>query len=750
MDNKTTDGVAGILNDDKQRWDKVTSSLDADRPIQSLKEDLLKRGSFCVSLANAIQEWNGEHSLVIGLYGAWGSGKSSVKNMVVSLLEAGEPKIPVIEFNPWSWSGEDRLVSAFFDEIGAALPSISQKVDSEALAKKWKAFSSRLALGGTALGHLKTVSEFAGIPWIPMILGTLSSSADSSAKLAEQASNAYDVTKDIPAQVLKSQLSAELEKLQSPIVIVLDDVDRLTIEEIRLLFRIVKSNADFPNLVFMLLFDRDVVERALEGHVGSSGRDYMEKIIQAGFGVPSPAQESLDKVLFDGLSTIIGSDPARMKFSPERWQELYRDGLQPFFKTLRNVRRFLSSFAFHVGLFFKENQLEVNLIDLIGIEVLRVFEPNLHRDLAEKPSIVFGETSFLLSDKREQRLAQTKAFKEWLTGAADEYRLAVKELTCCLFPQIDWLLNNYGQGLGFEAGWLRDLRVCHPQIFDRYFSLLVPEDEVSQAFIGRLIAASCDRVRFRELVLGLASADKIAAALNRFEVYVEKIDFANAKEVLAAVFEIGESQPHVRSNLFRGSADIYACRIINQLLRKEQDIAVRTAVAMECLEETSALWIPCRFVALAEPTQNSPSNPNRDVFDESGITRAKECVAKKIREAAKVNSIVGERLSFYLWRWKNWSGDEEPREWTGRFVQTPENALQFLVSMAREVQVSSGRHSGRYLEIEMKDIEPFLNANFLKEMLSPYLAEAISPEHQAVVHRHKEVIEAAKKAFANR
>ncbi len=736
--------------DEVKRWDKVTSAISADRPIQALKEDLLNRGSFCISLANAIQEWNGEHSLVIGLYGAWGSGKSSVKNMVVSLLQQGQPKIPVIEFNPWSWSGEERLVTAFFDEIGAALPSIVQNVDGKSLSKKWKAFSARLALGGTALGHLKTAADFAGVPWIPMILGTLSSSAESSAKLAEQASDALDSTNEIPAQTLKSQLSEELKLLKTPIVVVLDDVDRLTTEEIRLLFRIVKANADFPNLVFIMLFDREVVERALAGHVASSGRDYMEKIIQAGFNVPSPAQESLDKVLFDGLNKIIGADPARMKFSPERWQELYRDGLQPFFKTLRDVRRFLSSFAFHAGLFFKENHLEVNLIDLIGVEVLRVFEPSLHQELAERSSIVFGETSLLLGDEREQRLAQKIAFEEWLNGAADEHRLAVKELTCCLFPQIGWLVNNYGHGLGFEAGWLRDLRVCHSQIFRRYFSLLVPEDEVSQAFIGKLISASGDRVRFRELVLGLASAEKIAAALNRFEVYVEKIDFSNAKEVLAAVFEVGESQPHVSSNLFSGSADIYACRIINELLRKEQDISVRTAVAIECLEDTSALWIPCRFVALEEPTQDSPSNPYRDVFDEQGITRARECVTKKIREAAKVNSIVGERLSFYLWRWKNWSGDEEPREWTSKFVQTPENALKFLVSMAREVQVSSGRRSGRYMKIDMNDIESFVDASTLEEMLSPYLAETISLENQAVVEKHREVIEAAKEAFANR
>ncbi|MBX3417533.1 MAG: hypothetical protein KF851_08030 [Pirellulaceae bacterium] len=191
------------LKDTIRRWETVTSQINADRPIQTLEQDLLERGTFCFSLANAIREWRGEESLVIGLYGPWGSGKSSVKNMVVSLLEKSEPKIPVVEFNPWSWSGEDRLASAFFDELGAALPALGHGADSEALAKKWKAYATRMTLGGTALGHLKTASEVAGIPWVPMILGTLSATADSASKLAAQASKAHEATDDTPAQKLK-------------------------------------------------------------------------------------------------------------------------------------------------------------------------------------------------------------------------------------------------------------------------------------------------------------------------------------------------------------------------------------------------------------------------------------------------------------------------------------------------------------------------------------------------------------------
>lgn len=749
-DSNNCDGVSGSIKDDTRRWDSVGSQLHADRPIKGLAEDLLERGAFCFSLAHAIREWKGEESLVIALFGPWGSGKSSVKNIITSLLQESEPQIPIIEFNPWSWSGEDRLVSAFFEELGAVLPTVGNHADHEALSRKWKAYAARMTLGGTALKHLKTASEFAGIPLIPMILGTLSSTAESTSTLADQVARAHEAAAldNISIQKLKEQLADELKKLKTPILVVLDDVDRLTTEEIRLLFRIVKANADFPNLVFLLLYDRRVIETALQGHAGRSGREYMDKIVQAGFDIPPPQQELLDKVLFSGLDAIIGSDPARMKFSADRWQQFYLDGLRPFFTTLRSVRRFLASFAFHVGLFYKENHLEVNVVDLIGIEVLRVFQPEVYRHLAMNRAIVFGDRFVGFGNEQEDRAAYKKLYTDWLEGAEEKYRSAVDAIARCLFPQIDWLLNNQGHGMGFEVGWLRDLRVCHSQVFDRYISLIVPTGDISQAFINQLLVAADSRTRFRDLLLQLGSPDKISAALNHFEVYAESVDLKNATEVTLALFDVGETLPHAREGLFGTSADIYACRIINEILRKESNVAIRAAVAQKCLEETTALWFPCRFVALEQPDDNEQLSPHRDVFDETTIRPAIECCANKIREAAAKNAIVGDRLAFYLWRWKEWAGNEEPRNWVAQYIEEPGNALAFIIAMTIDVHVSRGRGSGMYKRLECKDIDAFVDTTLLKAKLAPFLTATPDAEYKAKVQEHKEVIEAAKLAFA--
>ena len=83
---------------------------------------------------------------------------------------------------------------------------------------------------------------------------------------------------------------ARLEKaasfdLTKPIVVVLDDIDRLSTSEIRDVFKLVRLTANFPNIIYIVAFDRNRVEEAL-AEQGVPGRDYLEKILQVAIDLP--------------------------------------------------------------------------------------------------------------------------------------------------------------------------------------------------------------------------------------------------------------------------------------------------------------------------------------------------------------------------------------------------------------------------------------------------------------------------------
>src|SRR5437773_971172 len=95
----------------------------SDRPIDSARHDLLGRSSFAERLAASIRGWSGKDSLVIALYGVWGTGKTSVKNMILEKLRKAAARMTpqIVEFSPWQVSGTGSIVGTFFHELGIAL-----------------------------------------------------------------------------------------------------------------------------------------------------------------------------------------------------------------------------------------------------------------------------------------------------------------------------------------------------------------------------------------------------------------------------------------------------------------------------------------------------------------------------------------------------------------------------------------------------------------------------------------------------
>jgi hypothetical protein len=138
------------------------AGISPDLPIRTGNEDRLNRRGFAAAIAKMISSWRNRPSLVIGLFGEWGSGKSSIKNMVVeSLTACSHNPVFVVEFSPWQISGQEMLVQTFFDEIGKAISKTAG--DDADLAKRraarWKLYSSALSMFATVAKAWKAVTH---------------------------------------------------------------------------------------------------------------------------------------------------------------------------------------------------------------------------------------------------------------------------------------------------------------------------------------------------------------------------------------------------------------------------------------------------------------------------------------------------------------------------------------------------------------------------------------------------------------
>src|SRR3990167_11259008 len=111
-------------------WSSVTKKeivvFDADRPIEKSSEDFLNRAVFAKCLARCMLDHRDPQSLVVGLYGGWGVGKTSIINLMREELDFAasnmldEEKPIVLNFSAWSYSGQGQLIYSFFRRLYSA------------------------------------------------------------------------------------------------------------------------------------------------------------------------------------------------------------------------------------------------------------------------------------------------------------------------------------------------------------------------------------------------------------------------------------------------------------------------------------------------------------------------------------------------------------------------------------------------------------------------------------------------------
>ncbi len=204
--------------------------FNSDQPIQKANQDLLRRGPFASSLGESLMNYRGTESVVIGLFGAWGSGKTSILNMAMEHIQAMSEKLSasekpiLIRFNPWNFSDQNQLISQFFKQISSAL----KRRDYAGTVKE---IGERLESYATLFEPVALVTPI-GPPAL-FLSKWVKGWGSAAKKIASLKSANLDS--------VKTELNNLLGKQSRKIIVVIDDIDRLNNTEIRQVFQLVKS-----------------------------------------------------------------------------------------------------------------------------------------------------------------------------------------------------------------------------------------------------------------------------------------------------------------------------------------------------------------------------------------------------------------------------------------------------------------------------------------------------------------------------
>ena len=730
-----------------------------DRPIHRRSEDRLGRAGFADAIAKAIRGWRGRESLVIALYGQWGSGKSSVKNMVRETLKESSPKpVRVVEFNPWQFANREQLTQAFFDQIGIGLGRgpLSTFRGRARLAGRWRRYAAYLrsskdlvavaelpftiliiafavVLGSsTFVANSITLAVAGALVIIAVLLGW-------SSRFANAIQGILAVGGDVAQKSLeevREELAQALDSLSVPLLVMIDDIDRLAPAETAEMLQLIKANADFPNLVYVVFFDRETVEKNIMQALQTPGRKYLEKVVQTPFDIPTVEPIKLRRFLVSGLDELLADAEVARRFDQTRWGNLFLGGLAPYFQTLRAVKRFLSTLSFHVEVFRSQQAFEVNPIDLIALETLRMFEPAVHH--------LIRENKAALTERHERHLTdQARDVVLAIVGAASQGRdEQVREIVKQLFPTTDWALGGSEYSHDFDENWERDLRVCSDDIFERYFVLTTPEGQLSETALVNLLAATHDRTTFRTTLQRLAADGLMKAALERLEAYKQRIDAQHAQAFVTALFDVSEDIPDDRG-MFEMSAQVHARRIVYWYLK--QDVfteAERAAVIVAAVRETEGLALPVHVVSLE--LQRQAEQPAERFLDPAAMGALKELCVEKIRQAAADGTLIRSHdFMSLLYRWYEWTGNsDEPKRFCEERTNTPEGVAELLEQFLQQSR-SHGMDdyvSRTHWHIRLSTIEPFVSIETLQEAVASIDRRVLSVEQSRGVKAFEKAV----------
>ena len=483
-----------------------------ERPIERASEDVLGRVSFVRRLADALIDKSTKKSrgIAIGITGAWGSGKSSVLNLLCQHVKDNYPKALVVRFDPWLVSGRNDLISEFLRELIRTI-----NADPHA--------SDRLKKAGKTIAKYGEYMAPVVATWIPL-LGPIIRGGSGLIKEAVKSGESLSG--------LKSRLMKELAEIDVPIIVLIDELDRVEDDEIRTVAQLVRSVADFPGISYVLAYDPKRVIQALgTGANGSQaeerGRAYLEKIVQLQIPLPVVFGEELSRLLTSELSALMSQLRLPEHFqSIERYQELAKLLTADVIDTLRDISRLTGTFHAIAGML----RDEVDWIDLLGFCGLLIKAPQTVDAIRSKPD-QFTDEIFSEAGMIRHMSSEKQSPDERLNALLpeSENREGVRHLVSFLFPA----LSGSSRGSNRDGAPLDALFRRRPLLTTLRLGLL--PGEYSRPEIEALFAKPAGEIA--ETLRTAYGDDALARLLDRLDdIYSElsSIDHVNLWQGIAA------------------------------------------------------------------------------------------------------------------------------------------------------------------------------------------------------------------------
>lgn len=437
-----------------------------DTAIEKCEDDGLDRCLVAKNFAKAIDTYDKKDSFVIGIQGQWGDGKTSFINMALEKLPSPE-KFLVVKFNPWYFTGDHQILRQFCAILSQALetPEASDSLKEAAklirrISSVIKPLTPVLNVGGTFLG-------------LPLAGIFVNGVCEHAKEFADNLTDSFQPSENITD--IKIKIEEALKGFDKKILVVIDDIDRLSESEIYEVFRMVKIIGDFPHTIYLLSYDKKKVSESLKNK--GCGEKFIDKIVQHEFDVPQISKFRLQGFFARNINEILGKFeyPATEEEEYKNdYRSLVSSGLMTKIENMRDAKRVLNKVYFDYGCV----KGEVNFFDFLVVCVLQIHAPEVYEFLAREGKSALEYCRYGLSEEVHN---QYNKFKKDLSLSGERWDTRLLEHIFPILTKTERPQNS-----------VSEKRLCSEEHFEKYFLLTLPKDTISELEYERIIKAAGD------------------------------------------------------------------------------------------------------------------------------------------------------------------------------------------------------------------------------------------------------------------
>lgn len=711
----------------------MTKALDSDRALEDKDKDKFGFVGMAERLAPSVVEASKGDGMVIGLEGRWGSGKTSLLNFLrEELVVAQEEGVHTITIAPWLNGDTSPLVSSLLEPMAAILKQREEGIPA-ADGNQENATMEKMAEVGRLLRAYgpKTARRIASVA---NVAGYLLPGAQVAGEALEAVANAADQVMPCgptPSE-MKQELAHKLQELDVGFVIILDDLDRLEPEQAVEVIRLVRSVADFPKVVYLMCYDREVLAQALEtGLKVVDGDLFLQKIVQLTFNIPLPEPFDLRALFLDEAQAIYAEATGgglEGGLLDDFKSAVDREGVG--LSTPREVKLALNSIRF----IFPQVKDDVYFPDLCRLQLIKTTNYKLYKwiegYLAVRSVLVTGDATV----SKEERVGLGEELKKLmpsddLGSARSIYNLGRFIPGIVNTENPDERVFKKMSSVAVSEG-IKLKRVGSPLHYRFYFALTGPKTVMSEEEFNYLLELACRDVEKLASRLSGYAKNRRHSGRTWFEHVLDRLDdecISNLDEdqlsgVLKALSEMMDSamKEDGEARAFSLSLDGMANKVAKGCLRRLRELNPdRQAETIRYMASDGKAinWLVGKFfrsqIFRHGRVGDQPEAPEQweisdDILDVA-INILKNRVEKKdTREL--IPSLPD--ISAYLYGWLNITEDDQAVDWVREYSESDEGFLHILNHLRGWVMSDKVYHP-----LSKESVSRFLDWHYVSERL---------------------------------